>query len=254
MQVAGKVAVITGAGGGIGRATAELLASEGAKVLGGDLSLEGMEAVIGAVREAGGEMSGFKANVASREECEALIEEAVKRYGKIDILVNNAGIMDHNHGVNTVADAMWERVFAINVNGPMYTSRRAVQLMLESGGGAIVNVASTAAMNGSTAGVAYTTSKHAVVGLTRSIAWHYAQRGIRCNAICPGGTLTNIVKAEDVEKWDQEGAARIGIYHQIMPMVMDPTDHAKAILFLASDAAAKINGAIIPVDGGWLTA
>ncbi len=253
MRVAGKVAVVTGAGSGIGRATAQLLAAEGAKVVGGDLSLAQLEDVLAAVQAAGGEMTGLAANVAKREDCEALIDAAASLYGKIDILVNNAGIMDHNHGVGSVADEMWARIFAINVNGPMYTSRRAVQLMLQSGGGSIINMASTAAMNGSTAGVAYTTSKHAVVGLTRSTAWQYAQRGIRCNAICPGGTLTGIVKAEDVAKWDPDGAARIAPYHQLMPMAMEPIDHARLVLFLASDEAAKINGAIIPADGGWLT-
>jgi NAD(P)-dependent dehydrogenase (short-subunit alcohol dehydrogenase family) len=114
-------------------------------------------------------------------------------------------------------------------------------------------MASTAAMNGSTAGVAYTASKHAVVGLTRSTAWQYAQRGIRCNAVMPGGTLTNIVKLEDLQKWDQEGAARITPYHQLMPMTMETIDLAELVLFLGSDAARRINGAIIPADGGWTT-
>lgn len=253
MRLSGKIAVITGAGSGIGQATAELFAREGAKVVGGDMNLAGLEAVAEGVRQAGGEMSAFRTNIAVREQAEALIDEAVSKHGRLDILVNNAGVMDHNAGVHTVSDEMWERIFSVNVTGTMYMTRKGAQVMLAGGGGSIINMASTAAMNGSTAGVAYTASKHAVVGLTRSTAWQYAQRGIRCNAVMPGGTLTNIVKLEDLQKWDQEGAARITPYHQLMPMTMETIDLAELVLFLGSDAARRINGAIIPADGGWTT-
>jgi len=251
MRLNGKIAVITGAGSGIGQATAELFAREGAKVVAGDMNLPALEAVAANVQQAGGQMYAMKTNIAERVQAEALVDEAISRHGRLDILVNNAGVMDHNHGVDTVADEMWERIFSINVTGTMYMTRRATQVMLAGGGGSIINMASTAAVNGATAGVAYTASKHAVVGLTRSTAWQYAQRGIRCNAVMPGGTLTNIVKASDIEKWDKEGAKRITIYHQLMPMGMETIDLAELVLFLGSDAARRINGAIIPADGGW---
>lgn len=253
MRLSGKIAVITGAGSGIGQATAELFAREGAKVVGGDMNLAGLEAVAENVRQAGGEMVAVKTNIAVREQAEALVDEAVSRYGRLDILVNNAGVMDHNAGIHSVPDEMWDRIFSINVTGTMYMTRKGAQVMLAGGGGSIVNLASTAALNGSTAGVAYTASKHAVVGMTRSTAWQYAQRGIRCNAVMPGGTLTAIVQLSDIEKWDKEGAARITPYHQLMPMTMEVIDIAELILFLGSDAARRINGAIIPADGGWTT-
>lgn len=249
MRLHGKVAVITGAGSGIGRATAELMAAQGAKVLGGDLNTEALDAVAATVKQAGGEMSGLKTNIAVKADTEALITEAVNRYGKIDILVNNAGIMDYSHGIATVPDDVWERVFAVNVTGMMYATRKAVSLMLDAGGGTVINIASTAALNGASAGAAYTASKHAVLGLTRSTAWQYAQHGIRCNAVCPGGTATNI--AVDRERWDKDGAERNRGYYSLMPMVMDAADIANAVLYLASDEAKKINGAIIAADGGW---
>jgi NAD(P)-dependent dehydrogenase (short-subunit alcohol dehydrogenase family) len=253
MRLKGKIAVITGAGSGIGQATAELFAREGAKVIGGDMNLAALEAVADKVRQAGGEMCAIKTNIAVREQAEALVDEALSRYSRLDILVNNAGVMDHNAGVAAVTDEMWERIFSVNVTGTMYMTRKGAQVMLANGGGAIINMASTAGVNGATAGVAYTASKHAVVGLTRSTAWQYAQRGVRCNAVMPGGTMTNIVQLADLEKWDQEGSSRITPYHQLMPMTMETIDLAELVLFLGSDAAVRINGAIIPADGGWTT-
>jgi NAD(P)-dependent dehydrogenase (short-subunit alcohol dehydrogenase family) len=253
MRLNGKIAVITGAGSGIGQATAELFAREGAKVVGGDLNLAAVEAVAAKVLESGREMHAVQANISKREQAEALVDAALARHGRLDILVNNAGVMDHNHGVAAVADEMWERIFSVNVTGTMYMTRKGTQAMLAGGGGSIINMASTAAVNGATAGVAYTASKHAVVGLTRSTAWQYAQSGIRCNAVMPGGTPTNIVQMSDLEKWDKDGAERITMYHKLMPMMMETIDIAELVLFLASDAARRINGAIIPADGGWTT-
>jgi NAD(P)-dependent dehydrogenase (short-subunit alcohol dehydrogenase family) len=253
MRLKGKIVVITGAGSGIGKATAELFAQEGAKVVAGDMNLPAVEAVAEAVRQAGGEMHAVKTNIAVREEAEALIDEAITRHGQLDILVNNAGIMDHNAGVATVTDEMWERIFAINVTGTMYMTRKAAAVMLAAEKGCIVNMASTAALNGATAGVAYTATKHAVVGMTRSTAWLYAKRGIRCNAVMPGGTFTNIVQPTDMEKWDQEDAARIIAYHSLMPKMMETAEIAELAVFLATDAARGINGAVIAADGGWTT-
>ena len=198
--------------------------------------------------------AGLKGNVAVRAEAEAVVELAVKTYGRIDVLVNNAGVMDYNHGVGGVSDEIWERVMGVNLNGPMYTSRRAVQLMLESGGGSIVNVASTASVSGACSGAAYTASKHGVLGLTKSTAWMYAQKGIRCNAILPGGTKTSIVSTMDTSKFDPEGSQRVHPYHGIMPGLMEAIDIARVALFLASDESRFINGAVINADAGWMAA
>jgi len=124
------------------------------------------------------------------------------------VLCNNAGVMDYMQGVGELSDDIWRRVLSINLDGPMFTCRRAVRYMLTHGGGSIINVGSTASLHGGAAGAAYTASKHALVGLTRSTAWMYAKKGIRCNAICPGGTATNIGETMPQDRLDAAGAAR----------------------------------------------
>ncbi len=254
MRLAGKVAVITGAGSGMGRAMAELFAAEGASIVAGEWNAQTLDKVVGDIRAQGGAITGLKSNVAVREECDALVDLAVQTYGRIDVLVNNAGVADLNQGVDTLTDDVWQRVIGINLNGPMYTSRRAVQQMLKAGGGSIVNVASTASLSGACAGAAYTASKHGVAGLTRSTAWMYAQQGIRCNAICPGGTKTSIVAGMDPASFDAKGSKRVGLFQAIMPGLLEPLDIARLALFLASDEARFVNGAIITADAGWLAA
>lgn len=250
----GKVAVITGAASGMGRAMAELFAMEGASIVAGDWNAATLETLVGDVRAKGGQIAGLKGDVSVRQDCEALVDLAVSAFGRIDALVNNAGVVDFNQGVDTLDDDIWKRVMGINLDGPMYTSRRAVQRMLESGGGAIINVASTASLSGACSGAAYTASKHGVLGLTKSTAWMYAQRGIRCNAICPGGTRTNIMSTVDTTRFDAQGSARVGMYQGLMPGLMDADDIAKLALFLASDESLRINGAIVAADCGWLAA
>ena len=154
-------------------------------------------------------------------------------------------------GVGELSDELWRRVLGISLEGPMFTSRRAVQHMLATGGGAIVNVASTAALHGGGAGAAYTASKHALVGLTRNTAWMYAKRGIRCNAICPGATITNIAETMPPDRVDPAGAARVMAFTALAPAYLEPGDIAALALFLASDEARHVNGAVIPVDAGW---
>ena len=133
----------------------------------------------------------------------------------------------------------------------MFASRRAIQHMLAQGSGSIVNTASTAGIHGGAAGAAYTASKHALVGLTRNTAWMYATRGIRCNAICPGATMTNIQESMPPERMDAAGSQRAGAFAALAPAYLDPTDIASLALFLASDESRHINGAIIPADAGW---
>jgi NAD(P)-dependent dehydrogenase (short-subunit alcohol dehydrogenase family) len=149
-------------------------------------------------------------------------------------------------------DEVWERLLAVNLTGPMFTSRRAVQRMLVSGEGSIVNVVSAAGESGAVAGAAYTSSKHGLIGLTRNTAWMYAKKGIRCNAILPGAVRTAIVSGMDSDKWDPEGTERINAFHATMPGVLVPIEIARLALFLASDDARHINGALIAADGGWL--
>ncbi|MGD9713556.1 MAG: SDR family oxidoreductase, partial [Thermomicrobiales bacterium] len=173
---------------------------------------------------------------------------------RLDVLVNNAGVMDYMQGVGELTDDVWRKVMSINLDGPMYTMRRAVRQMIAQGGGSIVNVASVGGIEGGAAGAAYTASKHALVGLTRNTAWVYALQGIRCNAVCPGGVNTRISETMPQDKLDHAGAARAGAYAALIPKMIEPEDVADLIAFLASDDSARINGAIIPIDVGWTAA
>jgi NAD(P)-dependent dehydrogenase (short-subunit alcohol dehydrogenase family) len=251
MRLKDKIAVITGAGSGMGRAMAELFVQEGAKVVAADWHKDKIET---AVHEIGGSIIAHTANVAEEAEAVAMIERALGEWGRIDILVNNAGVMDLFSSVADVTNEMWRRCMAVNVDGPLYAMRRAVPEMLKQGSGAIVNIASVAALGGGSAGAAYTASKHALVGLTQSTAYQYAKTGLRCNAIAAGGVNTNIMQSIDQTQIDQSALGRIGAWHAANPGMLEPIDLAEAALFLASDAARFINGVILPVDRGWTAA
>jgi NAD(P)-dependent dehydrogenase (short-subunit alcohol dehydrogenase family) len=254
MRLQGKVAVITGAGSGMGLAMAKRFAAEGAKVVAGDWNAARLDEAVAGIRASGGTIEGAQGNIADQATAEGLVDLAISTHGRLDVLVNNAGVMDYMQGVGELSDDIWRRVLGINLDGPMFTMRRAVPTMVGQGGGAIVNVASTAGIEGGAAGAAYTASKHALVGLTRNTAWMYASQGVRCNAICPGATQTNIAETMTPERMDPAGSARAGAYAALVPAVLDPEDIAALALFLASDEARYVNGAIIPADAGWTAA
>jgi NAD(P)-dependent dehydrogenase (short-subunit alcohol dehydrogenase family) len=251
MRLQGKVAVVTGAASGMGLSIATRFAAEGARVVAGDWNAERLEAAVAQIRAAGGTIVAARGNIADRATAEGLVDLAITTYERLDILCNNAGVMDYMQGVGELSDDIWRRVLSINLDGPMFTSRRAIAYMLTHEGGSIINVASTAGIHGGAAGAAYTASKHALVGLTRNTAWMYAKRGIRCNAICPGATMTNIGESMPPEQLDPAGAERAGAFAALTPAYLDPTDIAALALFLASDESRHINGAIIAADGGW---
>lgn len=251
MRLQGKVTVITGAGSGMGLAMATRFAAEGASVVAGDWNAQRLDAAVAHIQASGGTIVGAQGNIADQATAEGLIDLAVSTYGRLDVLCNNAGVMDYMQGVGELSDDIWRRVLSINLEGPMFTSRRAVQHMLAHGGGSIINIASTAGLHGGAAGAAYTVSKHGLVGLTRNTAWMYAKQGIRCNAICPGATVTNIGETMPRDRLDAAGSARAGMFAALAPAYLDPTDIAALALFLASDESRHINGAIIPADAGW---
>ena len=251
MQLEGKVAVITGSASGIGLAMATRFAAEGARIVAGDWHAEQLDEAVARIQQTGGTIVGVPGNIADQATAEGLIERALSTYGRLDVLCNNAGVMDYMQGVGELSDDIWRRVMSINLDGPMYASRRAVRHMLEHGGGSIINTASTAGIHGGAAGAAYTAAKHALVGLTRNTAWMYATRGIRCNAICPGATKTNIGATMPADRLDPVGAQRAQAFAALAPAYLDPADIAALALFLASDESRHVNGAIIPADAGW---
>ena len=254
MRLEGKVAVITGAASGMGQAMAELFSAEGAKIVAADWHQESLDAVVAAIKAAGGEIVGVQGNVALKADCERVIDTAVATYGGLDILCNNAGVMDQFQPVGDLSDDVYERVMSINLNGPVYLSRKAIPLMIARGGGSVIMTASAAGSGGGAAGAAYTISKHALIGLTRSTAYSYALQGIRCNAMACGGVETNIQQSIDPATVDQAGAARYGAYQALIPAFLKPIEIAQLALFLASDDSKHVNGAIIPIDGGWTVA
>jgi NAD(P)-dependent dehydrogenase (short-subunit alcohol dehydrogenase family) len=254
MRLAEKVAVITGASSGIGLAIATRFAAEGAAIVAGDWNAARLQAAVDQLRAAGGTIVGQQGNIAEREAAEDLVDLAAATHGRLDILVNNAGVMDYMQGVGELSDEVWRRVLGVNLDGPMFTMRRAVQQMQRQGSGSIINIASVGGLHGGAAGAAYTVSKHALIGLTRNTAWMYARQGLRCNAICPGATATNIAETMPSDRLDPAGAARAAEYAALIPAVLDPSDIAALALFLASDESRHINGAIIPADAGWTAA
>lgn len=244
-----KTAIITGAASGMGKAMALLFASEGAKVVVADLKQEAIDEVVNSIHENGGSAIGIVCNVGIEGDIKQLIATTIEKYQTLDVLVNNAGVMDNFEPVHELNDEQWNRVMNINLNGPFYACRLAVPFMLDQGSGTIINVASVGGLNGSRAGLAYTTSKHAVIGLTKNIGFMYAQKGIRCNAIAPGGVNTNI--GQSMSKPSEFGSSRAMIGGGIMPRMGEPAEIAKTALFLACDDSSFVNGTVVTADGGW---
>ncbi len=248
MKLQGKVALVTGAGSGIGRSIAKLFVEEGALVVASDLNSTGLESLAKELQEQGCLPPALvRGDVSKRAEAESMIEAALSLYGKIDIVVNNAGIMDEFTPLADVDDSLWRRVLGVNLDGPMYICRKALEAMLPKGKGVIVNVSSIGGLFGGRAGVSYTTSKHALIGLTRSIAYEYALKGIRCNVVCPGGVATNI----SVTNPHPLGFERLQSTLASAVRTAQPDELARVALFLASDDSSFVNGEVLVADGGW---
>lgn len=249
MRLQGKVAVVTGAASGMGKAIAELYAQEGASVVVSDLNIEGAELVAASVRGNGGNAIAIKTNVGDLQDVNEMIDTAVREYGTLDILVNNAGIMDNMAPAGDVDDEKWDLIFDVNTKGVLRAIRKALPIFLEKGKGVIINTASTGGFSGAHAGVAYTASKHAVVGITKNTGFMYAQKGIRCNAIAPGATMTNITSS--IHNVNEFGASRTKVTQGVIPRLGQAEEIAQVALFLASDESSFINGAVITADAGW---
>jgi NAD(P)-dependent dehydrogenase (short-subunit alcohol dehydrogenase family) len=249
MKLENKVAVVTGAGSGMGKAIAVLFAAEGARVIAADTNQETLKAVVDQITASGGTATAVIANVMKEQDIQNMIDTAVSKYGTLDILVNNAGIMDNFVPAAEITDELWEKVFAVNATGPMRATRKALSIFIKKGAGIIINIASAGGLLGSRAGASYTSSKHAVIGLTKNVGFQYAKLGIRCNAIAPGAVNTNIGKTiYDPNKFGME-RAMAGI--SLNPRVGEPEEIARIALFLACDDSSLINGTVVTADAGW---
>lgn len=240
--LADRVAIVTGAGHGMGAAIARRFLEEGASVLAFDLRPEGLEEFRGF--DTASAMTG---DVASAGDVDDAVVTAVRRFGKLDIVVNNAGLMDGFAPVADVTELTWNQVLAVNLTGPMLFCRAAIPEMLKNGGGSIVNIASIGGLAGARAGVAYTSSKHGLIGLTRNVAATYARQGIRCNALCPGAVATGI----PTHGMNELGYQALQRTMAANPRIGRPEEIANVVTFLASDQSSFVNGAVLAVDGGW---
>jgi 3-oxoacyl-[acyl-carrier protein] reductase len=240
-RLSGKVALVTGAGGGIGRATATRLAAEGAAVVVGDL--KGYSAVVDAVRSAGGRALGVELDVTSALSARAAVQQTLAQFGGLHILVNNAGI-DQRGALEELTEDDWDRLLAVNLKGPFLCCQAAVKHL--EGGGAIVNVASLAGRSSSPLqGCHYSASKAGLLGLTRHLARELGPHHIRVNAVCPGPVVTDML----TRSTSSEGIAALAAQVPV-GRAGTPEDIASVIAFLASDDAGYINGVSLDANGG----
>jgi len=256
----GSMAVVTGAGSGIGRATAQMLATRGAVVAVVDLDQATAQQTAELIGKAGGRAAAFRADVSRAAELDGAVDGAIAALGPLEIMVNNAGILDGYFNVDETGEALWRRVLDIDLTGVFLGCKRALREMLPRRRGRIINMASVAGLNGTGGGAAYVAAKHGVVGLTRQMAVTYAARGVTVNAVCPGPILTGLrqhsqqILGPGVPDMSGRGIAVSD--EQVRAVVPAGRrgaveDIAAAVCFLASEEAAYINGHTLVVDGAW---
>ncbi len=246
-QFEGKVALVTGAASGLGKATAIMFAARGAKVVVSDMSIEAGEQVVADINAKGGEAIFVACNVTKEEEVNALVSKTVAHFGRLDYGINNAGIGGLWTQTHKYPTDNFEQVMAVNSTGVFFCMRAEIQQMLAQGFGSIVNVSSVSGLVGFPNNLAYATSKHAVIGLTKTAALEYAKKGIRVNAVCPVFTITPLVEGmfEFIGDFKDKLEASIP-----MKRFGQPDEVAETIVWLSSDAASFITGHAMPIDGG----
>jgi NAD(P)-dependent dehydrogenase (short-subunit alcohol dehydrogenase family) len=248
-RLAGKVAVVTGASGGIGESTAELFAREGAAVVLTARRLDRLKELEARITSAGGRALAVAGDVTSSADARDVVARAIAAFGKIDVLVCNAGISDKHRAAIRVTDEFWHEVVATNLTGVFYYCREALKEMVKVGSGSIVNVSSIGGKY-SNAGMAYSAAKAGVESLTRNIALQYAGTAIRCNAVCPGPTPTELNTPERLATFDQEFMQICARHTDLTVGESEVIDQANAILFLASDEARYVTGQTLVIDRG----
>lgn len=251
MRLANKAVVVTGASSGMGRAITEMFASEGANVLAVAMGTRRLEELERQAADYPGTVVPWKGDMLVKEEIEGMIDEAVRRFGRLDVLINNAGLMDDFAGVGEFDDDLFEKVMRLNLTAPAYAMRRALGEFQKEGGGVIINVASVAGLFGGRAGVAYTASKHGLIGLTKNTAYMYANKNIRCNAVCPGSIKKEMGSDEFLQEFSESGLALAQRGRGLVERPGESEEIAEVAVFLASESSSYVNGQAILVDGGW---
>ena len=247
MEVKNKIVIVTGAGSGIGKATAIHFAKYGATVVVSDIDLESAKKVVAEITANGGKAIAMQCNVAKFEQVENLVNTTVSKFDRLDVLVNNAGIGPHLLKTHEATLKDWDRVIAVNQTGVFYGMKLALQQMLKQGGGNIVNIASLAGLKASPNNISYSASKFAVVGMTKSAAMEYATKNIRVNAVCPGYTASALLDQLISAKPEMDA-----ILKSVIPMKRygEASEIADAVVWLASDNTKFITGQTITLDGG----
>lgn len=246
-----KTAIITGAASGIGRETALLFAKEGCKVVAADIQLEKLRELELQALDNSVDIAVIQIDISKENEIQKMIQFAKDTFGTIHILINNAGIMDNFESIADVTNETWEKVFKVNLDGPFKAIRGVIKEFIKNQNGNIINMSSVGGLNGGRAGVAYTASKHALVGLTKNTGYLFAKQGIQCNCIAPGAVETNIGSTIDQSKITELIKDRILSGMVLNPRTGQPQEIAQIALFLASDKSSFINGSVIVSDGGW---
>lgn len=247
MLLQNKVALITGGGSGIGRASALRLAGEGARVMVSDVNEAGGEETVRLVKSEGGEAAFVRCDVSKASEVEAMVKATVQRFGGLDIALNNAGVGGAMLNADKLEEAVWDFVMNINLKGVWLCTKYELPEMLKRGGGSIINVASLAGLLGFRGNAVYAASKHGVIGFTKSVALEYARLGVRVNAICPGFTETPMVTNMIAEVPRMEEMTRNSSPMRRLGRVEEIAD---AVLYLASDMSSFVNGHSLTLDGG----
>jgi len=247
----GKTALVTGAGSGIGRASARRFAAEGAAVVVADVDADGGAETVDLIEDDGGDATFVEVDVSDLESVQGMVDAAVDEYGSLEFAHNNAGILTSFEDVTTLEEVDWDRLLDINLKGIWACLQAELPVMADNGGGAIVNTASESALVGMPGLASYSASKHGVVGLTKSVALEYATRGVRVNAIAPGPTETNIAANLEVSDEADELPFDMSAMSDVpMDRMATPEDMAGAVAFLCSEDASYVTGHCLPVDGG----
>lgn len=247
----GKRALITGGASGIGRATALLFAREGASVAVVDTNDENGQAVVEAIRENGGKGIFIHCNVTHSEECQKAVQQVVEQLGGLEILFNNAGIIRRADVLGTT-EAEWDLVMNVNVKSIFLFCKLAIPIMTQAGGGSIINTSSGWGIKGGRNAISYCASKAAVVNMTRAMALDHGAQNIRINSVCPGDTITPMLRNEAQQLGQEEAEFLAEAADRPLRRYGQPEEIAQAVLYLASDAASYVTGSILVVDGGGL--